>query len=303
MLPAPGDPEFYIIAGPTAVGKSEIAVAFAERCGGEIVGADAFQIYRGLDLLSAKPSADLRARIPHHFIGEIPLSQAFDVAQYLALATQRIAEIRARGRLPVIAGGAGLYLRALTCGLADLPPADDELRAHLAGRTLTELQQQYSALDPEGCAQIDRQNPRRLVRAIEVCLLTGKPFSSFREQWREPAASFRGIICERPRSELHARINERTERMFRDGVEEEVRNCGPVGATAAQMLGLDQVQKLLRGEVERQACIAAIQQATRRYAKRQLTWLRRETRLTPVDLSSAGGADQLADRLAGEIGA
>ena len=303
MLPAPGDPEFYIIAGPTAVGKSEIAVAFAERCGGEIVGADAFQIYRGLDLLSAKPSADLRARIPHHFIGEIPLSQAFDVAQYLALATPRIAEIRARGRLPVIAGGAGLYLRALTCGLADLPPADDELRANLAGRTLTELQQQYSALDPEGFAQIDRQNPRRLVRAIEVCLLTRRPFSSFREQWREPAASFRGIICERPRSELHARINERTERMFRDGVEEEVRNCGPIGATAAQMLGLDQVQKLLRGEVERADCIAAIQQATRRYAKRQLTWLRRETRLTPVDLSSAGGSDQLVDRLAGEIGA
>jgi len=303
MLPAPSDPEFYIIAGPTAVGKSEIAVAFAERCGGEIVGADAFQIYRGLDLLSAKPSADLRARIPHHLIGEIPLSQAFDVAQYLALATPRIAEIRARGRLPVIAGGAGLYLRALTCGLADLPPADDELRANLAGRTLTELQQQYSALDPEGFAQIDRQNPRRLVRAIEVCLLTRRPFSSFREQWREPAASFRGIICERPRSELHARINERTERMFRDGVEEEVRNCGPIGDTAAQMLGLDQVQKLLRGEVERADCIAAIQQATRRYAKRQLTWLRRETRLTPVDLSSAGGSDQLVDRLAGEIGA
>jgi tRNA dimethylallyltransferase len=291
------------MAGPTAVGKSEIAAAFAERCGGEIIGADAFQIYQGLDLLTAKPSLELRARVPHHLIGEIPLSQAFDVAQYLALATQRIAEVRARGRLPIIAGGAGLYLRALTRGLADLPPADTELRAKLSRQTLTELQQQYSTLDPEGFARIDRQNPRRLVRAIEVCLLTGSPFSSFREQWRETAVSYRGIACERPRAELHARINERTERMFRDGVEDEVRLCGPLGPTAAQTLGLEQIQKLLRGEMDRKECIAAVQQATRQYAKRQLTWLRREPGLTPIDLSAAGDAAALIEGLAREIGA
>jgi len=303
MPPSTGSLEFYIIAGPTAVGKSEVAVAFAERCGGEIVGADAFQIYQGLDRLSAKPSAELRARVPHHLIDEIPLSQAFDVAQYLALATQRIAEIRARGRLPIIAGGAGLYLRALTRGLADLPPADAELRAQLDRQTLAELQQQYSALDPEGFTQIDRQNPRRLVRAIEVCLLTRRPFSSFREQWGETPASYRGIACERPRAELHARIAERTERMFRDGVEDEVGSCGPIGPTAAQMLGLDQIRKLLRGELERKDCIASIQQATRQYAKRQITWLRRETNLAPVDLSSAGNLNALIERLASEIGA
>jgi tRNA dimethylallyltransferase len=303
MLLSSGSPEFYVIAGPTAVGKSEIAVAFAERCGGEIVGADAFQIYQGLDRLTAKPSIELRARVPHHLIGEIPLGQAFDVAQYLVLATRRIAEIRARGRLPIVSGGTGLYLRALTCGLADLPPADAELRAKLGRRTLIELQQQYSALDPEGFAQIDRQNSRRLVRAIEVCLLTGLPFSSIRERWREPTVSFRGIACERPRPELHARINERTERMFRDGVEDEVRTCGLVGPTASQTLGLDQVRKLLRGELEREDCIAAIQQATRQYAKRQMTWLRRETRLTPVDLSSVDDSDLLIERLAREIGA
>ena len=303
MLLSPGSLEFYIIAGPTAVGKSEIAVAFAERCGGEIVGADAFQIYQGLDRLTAKPSLELRARAPHHLIDEIPLTRAFDVAQYLALATQRIAEIRARGKLPIIAGGAGLYLRALTCGLADLPPADAEFRAKLARQTLIELQRQYSALDPAGFAQIDRRNPRRLVRAIEVCLLTRRPFSSFREQWREPAASYRGIACERPRPELHARINDRTERMFRDGVEDEVRSCGPIGPTAAQTLGLEQIQKLLRGALDRRECAAAIQQATRQYAKRQTTWLRRETRLTPVDLSIAGDSNQLIERLAREIGA
>jgi len=298
-----GSFEFSIIAGPTAVGKSEIAVALAERCGGEIIGADAFQIYQGLDRLTAKPSAELRARVPHHFVGEIPLTQGFDVAQYLALARQRIAEVRARGHLPIIVGGTGLYIRALTRGLADLPPADADLRAKLARQTLAELQQQYSALDPAGFAQIDHQNARRLVRAIEVCLLTSRPFSSFREQWREPTACYHGIVCERPRPELNARIDERTDRMFRDGVEDEVRNCGPIGPTAAQTLGLEHIRKLLRGELDRKECIAAIQQATRRYAKRQMTWLRREMRLTPIDLSIDDDSNRLIECLATEIGA
>ena len=296
----PGSLEFYIIAGPTAVGKSEIAVALAERCGGEIVGADAFQIYQGLDVLTAKPSAELRARVPHHLIGEIPLTQAFDVAQYLALATQRIAEIHARGRFPIVSGGAGLYLRALTRGLADLPSADAQLRATLALKTLAELQQQYSGLDPAGFALIDRQNPRRLVRAIEVCLLTRRPYSSFRDQWREPSVH-RGIACERPEPDLHARINERTERMFQDRVEDEVRNCGPIGPTAGQTLGLVPIQKLLRGELDRKTCGSAIQQATRQYAKRQRTWLRRETRLIPINLSSVSNPEQLIESLAKEI--
>jgi tRNA dimethylallyltransferase len=298
-----GSLDFYIIAGPTAVGKSEIAVAFAERCGGEIVGADAFQIYQGLDCLTAKPSAQLRERVPHHLIGAVPLTHAFDVGQYLALARQCVAEIRGRGRLPIISGGTGLYLRALTCGLADLPPADAELRSQLARQSLAELQQQYSALDPEGFAQIDRQNSRRLVRAIEVCLLTRRPFSSHREQWRKPTASYRGIACQRPRLELQARIHERTERMFREGVEDEVRNCGPIGPTAAQTLGLEQIRKLLRGELGREDCIAAIQLATRHYAKRQMTWLRRETDLRNVDLSSIDDPDALIETLAVEIGA
>jgi len=277
--------DFYIVAGPTASGKSDLAVSLAERFGGEIVGADAFQVYRGLEILTAKPSAEMRQRVPHHLVDEIPLTQSFDVGQYLTLANRRIAEIRERGRIPFVVGGTGLYLRALTCGLADLPPADPQLRETLSAQSVEELQRQYAALDPDGYAQIDHQNPRRLVRAIEVCLLTGQPFSRFREQWSRPIANFRGITCVRAREELYARIDERTELMFRSGVEEEVRACGPLGPTASQTLGLSEIQSLLRGEMSQSSCIAAIQQATRRYAKRQMTWLRREVSLTPMDLS------------------
>ncbi len=276
----------FIIAGPTAVGKSELAVAIAERCGGEIISADAFQIYAGLDILTAKPSPALRARVPHHLVGEIPLTQTFDVAQFLGLAQVRISAIRTRGRVPIIVGGTGLYLRALTHGLADLPTADAALRTELEAQSTTDLAERLAALDPASHAVIDLQNRRRLVRALEVCLLTGRPFSSFREQWKTPAIPAHGIVLNRPREELHDRIRRRTETMFAEGVIEEVRQAGPLGPTASQTLGLREIRQLLQGTMTREACVTAIQQATRRYAKRQLTWFRREQYLTFVELDA-----------------
>jgi tRNA dimethylallyltransferase len=275
----------FLIAGPTAVGKSEIAVAVAERCGGEIVGADAFQIYAGLELLTAKPSAELRARVPHHLVGTVPLTQRCDVAQYLVEAQRCIADIRARGRMPMVCGGTGLYVRALTHGLAALPPADAALREDLERRPIEELQGQFAELDPQGAARLDLKNPRRVIRALEVCLLTGRPFSSFREQWATPPAGVRGVFLMRDRDELYARIEARTEAMFAAGVVEEVRTAGAIGPTAEQTLGLREIRALLAGEMDRAACIAAIQQATRRYAKRQLTWFRREPGVAPMNLT------------------
>ena len=291
---------FFIIAGPTAVGKSDIAVAVAERCGGEIVGADAFQIYRGLEILTAQPSAELRARAPHHLVGEIPLTQSFDVAQYLRAARQRIAEIRARGRVPIVTGGTGLYLRALTRGLADLPGADVKLRAELEKESLADLQRRLAELDPIGAAQTDLQNLRRVIRALEVCLLTGRPFSSFREQWTAPPHGIGGIVLTLDREALNARIDQRAEAMFAAGVIEEVRAAGAAGPTASQTLGFREISAVLAGQLGESDCIAAIQHATRRYAKRQMTWFRRETALAPVDLASTGDLSQLAESLARE---
>ncbi len=255
----------------------------AERVGGEIVGADAFQVYAGLPILTAQPSAEDRARVPHHLVGVIPLTHAFDVAQYLALARQQIEEIRGRGRVPVIVGGTGLYLRALLRGLADLPPADEALRAELSALSLVELQAELRQRDPVAARFIDLQNPRRLIRAIEVCRLTGRPFSSFREEWEHTASSeFRGYVLTRERDDLYRRIDQRVEAMFRDGVEDEVAALGEVGATAGQVLGLREIRERLAGRLTRAECIAAIQQATRHYAKRQLTWFAKEPALQPI---------------------
>jgi tRNA dimethylallyltransferase len=274
----------FVILGPTAVGKSELAVQLAEKVGGEIVGADAFQIYEGLDILSAKPDASLRARVPHHLIGEIPRGRSFDVATFRTIALERIAEIASRGAVPIICGGAGLYVRALTHGISTaLPSADADLRARLETEPLDALVKQLVALDP--AATVDMQNRRRVVRALEVCILTGKPFSSFREEWND-GPTVRGVILSRPREALHLRIEQRTEAMFAAGVVAEVAAAGDLGPTASQMLGLREIQAHIAGDLSLNACKAAIALATRQYAKRQATWFRRERGYTWMDLST-----------------
>lgn len=273
----------FFLLGPTAVGKSELAVQLAERIGGEIVGADAFQIYDGLDILSAKPDAELRARVPHHLIGEIPLEQTFDVATYRALALQRIAEIAQRGNVPIVCGGAGLYIRALTHGLSEaLPTADADMRARLECQSLDALMTQLRQLDP--ATTVDEKNRRRVVRALEVCMLTGKPFSSFRQEWDE-APRVRGAILSRPREALLARIEKRTQAMFSAGVVAEVAAAKNVGPTAAQMLGLREIRSHIAGDLSLASCKSAINIATRQYAKRQLTWFRRERGYQWLDLA------------------
>lgn len=292
--PAP----FFVIAGPTACGKSELAVRVAERCGGEIVGADAFQIYEGLQILSAQPSVELRARVPHHAIGVIPLSLRFDVAQYLTLARRCIADVVARGKVAIVCGGTGLYVRALIRGLADLPVADPQVRAELESLSIEDLRHRLGELDPAAIARIDLNNPRRLIRALEVCLLTGRPFSSFQNEWNQPGAPHRGIVLQRDRAELHQRITERTAAMFSAGVEDEVRAVAEVGSTAEQAIGFREIRELLVGTQSREECMRAISESTRQYAKRQVTWFRRETSLEAVALESGADLEVLATELA-----
>ncbi len=282
----------FFLLGPTAVGKSALAVELAERIGGEIVGADAFQIYTGLDLLSAKPSAELRARVPHHLIGEVAPDIRFDVAQWLARARECIAEITTRQRVPVVCGGTGLYIRALTHGLAPLPGADAALRASLEKEPLPALAKRLRSLDP--ASTVDMRNPRRVIRALEVCILTGRPFSSFRSEWAGSAAPS-GVILSRSRDALHAAIEARTVVMFSAGVVEEVAQSGELGPTASQMLGLAEIREHLAGRTTREQCVAAITLATRQYAKRQLTWFRRERAFRWLDLSTT--SDPIAELL------
>jgi tRNA dimethylallyltransferase len=292
----------FFIVGPTATGKSQLAADVAHEIGAEIVSADAFQIYQGLDLLTAKPDGSTLAKAPHHLIGTIPLRDEMNAEKYQRGASRAIGEINSRCKLAIVVGGSGLYIKALTHGLAPLPTSDPELREKLNAMSLDDLRSQLSELDPGTAHKIDLKNRRRVVRALEICLLTRKPASAQREQWtvaegvgalgdsrlRSATAattSPTGVFLFRDRNELYERINQRVEMMFERGVIEEVRAVGKMSATASQMIGLREIRGLLEGKMSIAQCIAEIQQATRRYAKRQLTWFRGQTNFSPLNLS------------------
>ena len=285
----------FFIAGPTATGKSELAADVARETGAEIVSVDAFQIYHGLDLLTAKPDASTLTKVPHHLIGTMLLQEEMNAEKYRRAASRVIDEIHSRGKLAIVVGGSGLYIKALTHGLAPVPQSDPKLREKLNVMSLDKLHAQLAELDPEAAQKIDLKNRRRVVRAVEICLLVGKPASevvawvtdsgkSVKPRPRSaPAAT--GVFVFRDREELYARINQRVEAMFENGVIEEVQAAGKVSSTASQMIGFREIHELLDGKMSIAQCIAAIQQATRRYAKRQLTWFRRQTNFSPLNLS------------------
>jgi len=280
----------FFIVGPTATGKSQLAADVAREIGAEIVSADAFQIYRGLDLLTAKPEALILAKAPHHLIGTAPLSEEMNAEKYRRVARSVIENINSRGKPAIVVGGSGLYIKALTHGLAPLPESDSELREKLNALSLTELRSRLCEFDPDTAEKIDPKNRRRVVRALEICLLSGKPASqvvagmgdSGRAESTIPA---RGVFVFRHREELYQRINQRVDIVFERGVIEEVRDAGVTSATASQMIGLREIRQLLAGKESLTQCLTEIQQRTRRYAKRQLTWFRRQTSFLPLNLS------------------
>jgi len=276
----------FFLVGPTATGKSELGAEVARRLAAEVVSADAFQIYRGLDLLTAKPDAATLAKASHHLLGSVPLNEEMNVEKYRDAAES----IMASGKRMIVVGGTGLYIKALTHGLATLPAANQQLREKLERATTEELFRSLRALDPTAAATIDHYNRRRVIRAVEVCLLTGRPFSTKRTEWKETTAA-NGLFVYRDRDELYSRIDRRVEEMFAAGVVAEVREARNIGPTAMQMLGLREIQALIAGEISQPECIARIQQTTRRYAKRQLTWFRRQTNFPSLNLSAHDPAE------------
>ncbi len=179
----PLHPRPILLAGPTAVGKSEVALLLAEQLGGEIISVDSMQVYRGLDIGTAKPSLAERARVPHHLIDVVDLTEPFDAAKFVSLADEAVAQVQSRGKVPILCGGTGLYFRAFLEGLSVAPPTDAALRGELNATPLADLLRELEQRDRETFARIDRQNPRRVIRAVAVLRLTGKPFSAQQSEW------------------------------------------------------------------------------------------------------------------------
>lgn len=264
----------------------------AQICGGEVVSADAFQVYAGLDLLTAKPDASVLCGVPHHLIGTANLSDQMNAELFRVQALSALREIHERGKPAFVVGGSGLYVKVLTHGLSPLPPPGANLRARLNQLSEGELFLRLRKLDPKTSRTIDARNKRRLVRALEIYLLTGRPASEQRTL-TEPTPEPVGIFVLRDRMELYQRINERVAMMFAQGVVDEVRAARNVGPTAAKTLGLAVIRDLIAGRISEVECAASIQQATRQYAKRQLTWFQRQTSFEPLNLSLHGSSEAI----------
>ena len=317
IQPSTLNPQPIFIAGPTAVGKSAVALALAETGGGEIISVDSMQVYRGLDLGTAKPTDAERARVPHHLIDICDLREAFDAAQFVRRAQNAVAEIQARGRTPVLCGGTGLYFTALLAGLGNAPPADDKLRAELAAAPLAALLAELRERDPATFDTIDRKNPRRVLRAIEVIRLTGKPFSDQRTVWLSASRithpcraeaqrgrdASRSFCLTRQADDLRQRIHARVDEMFARGLVEETRWLLAHGLaenrTAMQAIGYRQVVEHLRGERGLAATIELVKSRTRQFAKRQLTWFRRHGNCRWIELKPGETAAETLARIIG----
>ncbi len=286
-----------ILTGPTASGKSAVALELAESLDGEIVSLDSMTVYRGMDIGTAKPSPAERARVPHHLLDELDPWEAANVAWWLRRATEACADIRRRGKRPLLVGGTPFYLKAVLHGLADAPPADAAVRSRLEVEAETVGHLAFHALlavdDPTSAARLHPNDVRRTVRAREVFAVSGRPLSSFAP---EPvAARVPAVALDWPRDELHRRIDARVVGMLADGWPDEVRRLlalpRPPSKEAWQAIGYQELATHLAGGPSWQETVALIQAATRQFAKRQATWFR------SLPVTSVAPGPGLADRV------
>lgn len=284
-----------VLCGPTAVGKTAVAVALAERMGAEIVAADSRTIYRGADVGTAKPTPNERRRVRHHLLDVADPGEAFTLADYQRLARQALADIRARGLLPLLVGGTGLYIRAVVDGLS-FPPVspDHELRAALEADEREcgsgHLHARLAVLDPAAAARIHPRNLRRVIRAMEVVLRTGRPISTQQQGGGGAVAGSVALVgLTMERAHLYRRVDGRVEAQMASGLEEETRRLldqgVPLATPLMQALGYKEIAGWLLGSYDAAEAVRRLKRNTRRYAKRQLTWFRRDPRIAWLDVA------------------
>ncbi|WP_221152600.1 tRNA (adenosine(37)-N6)-dimethylallyltransferase MiaA [Rhizobium binae] len=276
-----------LITGPTASGKSALAVELAKRHGGAIVNADSMQVYDTLRVLTARPSEEEMQGVPHHLYGHVPAGAAYSTGAWLRDVSALLPALKAAGQLPVFVGGTGLYFKALTGGLSDMPEIPEELRDELRTRLVAEgpegLYAELAAIDPAMSGGLNRQDGQRIVRALEVIKATGRSIADFQGRSGPvviDADNARKIVVLPDRAVLHARINGRFEKMLQQGAEDEVRALLALGlpleAPVMKAIGVSQIVAMLTGEMTREEVLEKGAAATRQYAKRQMTWFRNQ---------------------------
>ena len=283
------DPLLVVVLGPTGSGKTALSLALAERFQGEVVNCDSVALYREFEIGTAKPTPSERARVPHHLLDIADPMDFITAGQYARLARGAVAEIKSRGNLPIVVGGTGLYLRALLEGLFPGPQRSEELRERLRDRAERKgpryLHEILRHLDAEAAGKIHANDIPKLIRAIEVCLTSRQKMTEMWKQGRDPLSGFRilRLGLNPNRDALYPRINRRAQHMFDAGLVEETRRLLAKygdGARPLSTLGYKQAAQLLRGEIDANTALQLAQQAHRNYAKRQMTWFRREPGVT-----------------------
>ena len=295
------NPKILAVVGPTASGKTALAVELALRLDGEVVSCDSMQIYRGMDVGTAKPTEEERRGVPHHLLDAVDPAEPFSVCDYVEAAEAAVRDILSRGKLPVFCGGTGLYLDAfLRGGLPESPGADPALRAELtalaAERGEDFLHAQLAAVDKESAAAIHKNNLRRVVRALEIYRLTGVPKSEWDKRTQTLPARYNAAVlglCFADRALLYDRIDRRVDDMVANGLEKECRDLWKAGvfersSTAAAAIGYKELLPYLRGECGLADAVTEIKTATRRYAKRQLTWFSAKDYVAPLAVDEDG---------------
>jgi tRNA dimethylallyltransferase len=296
-----------VLAGPTACGKTQLALEWAERIGGEIVAMDSMSLYRGMDIGTAKPTSEQQQRVRHHLLDVIAPHQEYSLADYVVASSKVCATIVGADRVPIFVGGTGLYLRGVLRGVFDGPAADwplrEQLAADAAGQEAGWLWSQLQQVDPVSAARLHPNDTRRLVRALEVHALTGRPLSEQQDEGPGPRETRprRVLWLSPPRDWLYARIDARVVRMCEDGLVEEVKDLlaedPPPGRTARQALGYKEIIDHLEGRMTLAEAIDTIQRHTRRFARKQTTWFRNLEECDEVPVSGEEDVAELVGRL------
>lgn len=294
-----------VVCGPTASGKTGLAVELAKRLDGEVISADSMQLYTGLDIASAKPAKEEMQGIPHHMMDFLPPTASFSVADYVEMARKKIAEVAARGKLPIIAGGTGLYINSLVDNIEfDDTSSDmayrDELRAIEKEKGAGFLLEMLREVDPESAEKLHANNQSRIIRALEVYRISGKKMSDIQAESRKNPSPYEPCMIAlnyTDRQDLYDRINKRVDIMLEQGLLEEAREFFTHSDydTAAQAIGYKELKPYFDGKATLEECVERLKQATRHYAKRQLTWFRKDKRINWINVDKSTSSEEIIE--------